>query len=528
MKKSYIDCLKDITADELYEGLLGYGMFTEKLPPIFTSHDFYQYCKNHKLGFNKNKGDGFILYESMRNTSIPRTFGIPTPMKYEILCHTLKDNWDAILNVFEKNTKKSQYKVSRIHIRKRKGDKALIKINYENNDDEDYIGLPTNLETEGNKKSLFNMNYKNWEEDGDPITQFFLGKKYVVMTDISQCFPSIYTHSLCWALAGKSIAKAHKKGDWYNDIDIACQGMRNGETHGLLIGPHASNLLSEIILTAVDKELIAQGYEYIRNIDDYTCYVESFAKAQQFIVDLNSGLREYDLFLNHKKTMIKRLPQAASESWIQKLKNTDPIGRYGVVDYKSAMAYLDVAVRVMKDNGNNASAIYYAIKVLGKKKISNNAKICCVRTMCHLAVIYPYLVPIMDRYVFEAFNASQTDIEKFANILYHDSFLSKNYEGLSYALYFAIKYKFLINEISIKDIVSSSNCVYKVLSYVYFKTNNNKKALKELKEDARSLKKDSFEENWLFIYEALPKSDMSGDWSCLKKQGISFLVDKFT
>ena len=42
-------------------------------------------------------------------------------------------------------------------------------------------------------------------------------------------------------------AKAH--------IDKACQAVKNGETHGLLIGPHTSNLLSEIILTVVDKQL---------------------------------------------------------------------------------------------------------------------------------------------------------------------------------------------------------------------------------------------------------------------------------
>lgn len=43
------------------------------------------------------------------------------------------------------------------------------------------------------------------------------------------------------------------------------------------------------------------GYEYVRNIDDYSCYVKDENEAKRFIEDLSKALREYDLFLNHKK-----------------------------------------------------------------------------------------------------------------------------------------------------------------------------------------------------------------------------------
>ena len=36
--------MNEITKDELLEGLLGYGMFAEKIPPIFTSKPLYDYC----------------------------------------------------------------------------------------------------------------------------------------------------------------------------------------------------------------------------------------------------------------------------------------------------------------------------------------------------------------------------------------------------------------------------------------------------------------------------------------------------
>lgn len=45
VNKSYADFMDELSDDELYEGLLAYGFFAEKLPPIFTSVHFYDYCK---------------------------------------------------------------------------------------------------------------------------------------------------------------------------------------------------------------------------------------------------------------------------------------------------------------------------------------------------------------------------------------------------------------------------------------------------------------------------------------------------
>ncbi len=55
MAKQYIDYMKEISKDELYEGLLGYGLFCDKLPPIFTSESFYLNNKNHKIKKNLNQ-----------------------------------------------------------------------------------------------------------------------------------------------------------------------------------------------------------------------------------------------------------------------------------------------------------------------------------------------------------------------------------------------------------------------------------------------------------------------------------------
>lgn len=41
--KSYADFLDELSADDIFEGLLGWGLFGDKVPPIFTSKPFYDY-----------------------------------------------------------------------------------------------------------------------------------------------------------------------------------------------------------------------------------------------------------------------------------------------------------------------------------------------------------------------------------------------------------------------------------------------------------------------------------------------------
>lgn len=160
---------------------------------------------------------------------------------------------------------------------------------------QNYMVSRIHLRKSKDTKALFSMQYKNWKTDGNPETDLLLGNRYVVKADISTCFPSIYTHSIPWALVGKENSKKNRdKKMWFNQIDKACCCCKNGEMHGLLIGPHASNLISEIILTQVDQRLWDMGWRYIRAIDDFTCYVSSFEAEERFIADLRREMEVDD------------------------------------------------------------------------------------------------------------------------------------------------------------------------------------------------------------------------------------------
>lgn len=534
--KSYMQYMEEITKEELLDGLLGYGMFSEKLPPVFSSKQLCSYWKNNGYKFDnrKNKEYGYIFFESMRNTNVPRQLGIPYPISYSRLCVILSNNWEKIKKVFHNNTEGDKYKISRIHIRKQFDSKSLMNNMYEEIDDNKYDAIPNVAESE-KAEAIFNINYKNWKIDGDPILDFSLGKKYLVKADISQCFPSIYTHAITWALIGKENAKKreNRKGNWYNEIDNACQNMKNGETHGILIGPHSSNLISELLLTRVDK-ILRQKYDYIRHIDDYTCYVRTYEEAEKFIQDLTIELRKFDFSINNKKTLIKKLPQISSDFWVQELRNKPVLNKYGKVDYNTARSYLETAVCLMENNGGNVATIVYAIKVLGNNEMSKNAKEYCIKTMCNLSIIFPYLVPILNEYVFEKLNANRIEIERFSSELYNDSVSKFNFEGISYAIFFAIKYNFKLN-LDINYIINDANCICKVLAFIYYKKNDDKKTIEILLEHAKSLKYESFFENWLFVYETLSVEDFNvenidytmDDFKMLKKAKISFLSSEY-
>lgn len=495
-KKTYFDYMNEITSDELYEGLLAYGLLSEKLPPFLSSKPFFDYCKTISHGFS-NVETQYIYYESIRNINVPRPLGIPNPFNYQKLCKCLSDNWEKLKQHFLIQTKSQDYKISRIHIRKIK-----------------------------DKQCMFEMNYNNWKADGSPEPDLLIGQKYLVKADISNCFPSIYSHALSWALVGKDAAKQERNPSiWYNILDFRTRNIKYGETHGLLIGPHASNLLSEIILTKIDKALYDKGWRYIRNIDDYTCYVPTYEMAQKFLIDLSDELRMFDLTLNHKKTEIGPLPTVSTEQWVRRINTFSMLDEGNKVNYKKARAYLDLAIELMYKNKDNSAILNYAIKVLAKKSLTDNAKEYCVKTIFHLAFIYPYLIPILEEYVFIPYDVDKGFIEQFANKVYLEGIQNKNYEAVSFAVYYALKYDFLLNGLTYEDVIQSNNSIFMLLAYLYF-SKHNKIEKKACKSFAKELAKDpnDFNRYWLFLYEVLPQTELKGDWKAMKRQRVSFIT----
>ncbi len=113
-KKSYLEHMKSITVENLFDGFLGYGLFSDRIPPFLSSESFLNFVKVANPKIFENTDKGFIQYENIRNINIPRLLAIPEPVAYRNLCKSLSENWSELLKHFEKYTAHHQYKVSRI------------------------------------------------------------------------------------------------------------------------------------------------------------------------------------------------------------------------------------------------------------------------------------------------------------------------------------------------------------------------------------------------------------------------------
>jgi hypothetical protein len=148
--------------------------------------------------------------------------------------------------------------------------------------------------------------------------------RYLLKTDISQFYPSLYTHAVPWALHGKQQAKtalatknkgAHLLG---NKIDKALSAMNDGQTHGVPIGPDASLVVAEMVLAAADDLLVTRCKGLIRGfryVDDYELPFATLRDGEQVLADIQGVLSEYELALNPRKTGIQELPQALDGRW---------------------------------------------------------------------------------------------------------------------------------------------------------------------------------------------------------------------
>jgi len=499
--------MDEISADELYEGLLAYGLFSEKLPPVFSAGTFYDYCSTIDKPFEGGWSE-YISFRTMRNINLPRVMAIPNPFKYQRMCAELRDDWSEIQKHFHSQTDGQKYRVSRLHIRKK-----------------------------FRSKCLFEMNYKNWRVDGNPESDMLIHDKgishFLVKADIATCFPSIYTHAIPWAAVGKEKAKNSIRTDtWYNRIDERCREMCNGETHGLLIGPHTSNLIAEIVLTVVDKKLYDSGYRYTRNIDDFDCYVDSNEKAQLFLRDLEDALREFDLPLNHKKTKIIELPIAIEENWINQLSELPKFGKSGKVEYPQVNTFIDTVLNLATQAGDFA-VIKYAIKKLKGNELSVSAKKLAAKRFMHMAALYPYFLRLMEEYVFEPYGVNKDEIKALSDSIYQNAVKIHDYESIYYVIYFAIKYEFPLDafepnyESAQAFAEKSKDCLLLVMVWLYYmaKNHGNRGAtqVKPLNKIALDLAKTEMDRYWLFCYEALTSGNLSGDWKSMKEAEVSFI-----
>ncbi|HEY2364690.1 MAG TPA: RNA-directed DNA polymerase [Candidatus Angelobacter sp.] len=145
-----------------------------------------------------------------------------------------------------------------------------------------------------------------------------VGARYLLTTDIARYYPSIYTHSIPWALHGKTQARSDKKYKLTgNRLDLWLRETQDKQTGGIPIGSDSSFLIGEILGTALDMELQSKlpSLRGARSIDDYYLYFATQSDAERGLAAFHEVARQFELEINDSKTEIIQLPERLEPPW---------------------------------------------------------------------------------------------------------------------------------------------------------------------------------------------------------------------
>jgi len=150
-----------------------------------------------------------------------------------------------------------------------------------------------------------------WQGIEQDSIDLALDFNYVFHADITDCYASVYTHSVAWAMHGKSTAKAKKRDLSLigNAIDVRLQGMQHGQTNGIPQGSVLVDLIAEMVLGYADLELSEQlaeagitDFQILRYRDDYRIFVNDTYAGELILKTLTEVLIGLGLKLNASKT----------------------------------------------------------------------------------------------------------------------------------------------------------------------------------------------------------------------------------
>jgi len=267
------------------------GYFPKELPPPFTTESLADniegiYRDWGSIGsdiLREHKESQCVKFTIPRLGFSRRILGIPNPLHQIELSKCICDNWSEINRIFNG----SRYSKS-MPVVKQSSDRAVT---------------TKNTYPEFKHESILNSH----------------DKLYVLTTDISRYYPTIYTHIVPWVIHGKDIAKS-RRNDFTllgNKLDKYVRVGQSSQTFGIPIGPDTSLIISEIILCTLDKEIQSRYSELnmVRYYDDYLLNFEDYAQAEDVFKCIQRLLNTYHLEINEEKTKIDKEPISFEEPW---------------------------------------------------------------------------------------------------------------------------------------------------------------------------------------------------------------------
>lgn len=262
-----------------------YFSFSELLEKISSEYE----GKNLLNDFSQSKkamGElddvNYLLYANKDGKLSWRPLQLFHPLVYVALVHEITT---------EKNWAKLQARFKR----------------FQNNNKIKCLSIPVQSENKQSDKAQQISNW--WEQVEQQSILLSLQYDYIFDTDVADCYSSIYTHSIAWAVEGRKKAKNNRKDGLGNYIDKSIQNTQNGQTNGIPQGSVLMDFIAELVLGYIDlilcvtlrKHKITE-YQILRYRDDYRIFVCNPNDGEKILKLLSEIMMPLGLKLNASKT----------------------------------------------------------------------------------------------------------------------------------------------------------------------------------------------------------------------------------
>jgi RNA-directed DNA polymerase len=148
-----------------------------------------------------------------------------------------------------------------------------------------------------------------WQKVEQRSLTYSLEFSHLFHTDVTDCYGSLYTHSIPWALHGLDEAKKDKCKNSLlgNKIDSYIQASRYGQTNGISQGSALMDFVAEIVLGYVDEQINlefkdSQDIRILRYRDDYRIFSNSDERGEYALKIVSDKLRSVGMTLGVSKT----------------------------------------------------------------------------------------------------------------------------------------------------------------------------------------------------------------------------------
>lgn len=161
-----------------------------------------------------------------------------------------------------------------------------------------------------NPKYLFKAKIERWFTFEGVTLTFRRCSRHLLITDLSNFYENVSRSQIVEALHGmvsRIDATGPEKLQVRNAIatlDRLLGKWTFSGDHGLPQNRDASAFLSNVLLSCVDREMTARGYDYYRYVDDIRIIADSELQARRALQELIRQLRAVGLNINANKTEI--------------------------------------------------------------------------------------------------------------------------------------------------------------------------------------------------------------------------------